>query len=110
MADYIYNGFWFSPEAEYVKKCLDESQKSVNGRVTVELFKGNVVAVARESLSSLYNQELVSMNVHGQLNYTAATGFIEINAIRLREHYRANNVTANHVRGLSRNFSRVQLN
>ncbi|CAG9802256.1 unnamed protein product [Chironomus riparius] len=110
MAEYVYNGFWFSPEAEYVKKCLDESQKSVNGRVTVELFKGNVLVVARESLSSLYNQELVSMNAHGQLNYTAATGFIEINSIRLKEHYRAHGVTANNVKGLSRNFSRVKLN
>lgn len=110
MAEYVYNGFWFSPEAEYVKKCLDESQKPVNGRVTVELFKGNVLVVARESLSSLYNQELVSMNAHGQLNYTAATGFIEINSIRLKEHYRAHGVTANNVKGLSRNFSRVKLN
>jgi argininosuccinate synthase len=110
MADYVYNGFWFSPEAEYVKKCLDESQKSVNGHVIVELFKGNVRVVARESLRSLYNQELVSMNVHGQLNYTAATGFIEINAIRLKEHRRVHEATANHVKGLSRNFSRVNLN
>lgn len=110
MAEYIYNGFWFSPEAEYVKKCLDESQRSVHGRVTVELFKGNVSVVSRESLSSLYSIELVSMNTHGQLNYTAATGFIEINSIRLKEHHRVNGATANNVKGLSRNFSRVKLN
>lgn len=105
MADYVYNGFWFSPEAEYVKKCLEESQKSVNGRVTVEIFKGNCMAISRESLSSLYNQELSSMNAHGQLNPWAATGFIEINAIRLREHVRANSATPNNIKGLNRNFS-----
>jgi argininosuccinate synthase len=111
MAEFIYNGFWFSPEAEYVKKCLDESQRVVSGRVTVELYKGNVLVVARESLNaSLYNQELVSMNVHGKLNYTAATGFIEINSIRLKEHHRAHGVTPNHIRGLRHSFSRVQLN
>ena len=109
MADYVYNGFWFSPEAEYVKKCLDESQKTVNGRVTVEIFKGNCTAISRESLSSLYNQELSSMNAHGELNPSAATGFIEINAIRLKEHYRANKQTPNNIKGLSRNFSRVKL-
>lgn len=109
MADYVYNGFWFSPEAEYVKKCLEESQKNVNGRVTVEIFKGNCAAISRESLSSLYNQELASMNVHGQLNPSAATGFIEINAIRLKEHFRVNSATPNNIKGLNRNFSRVKL-
>ncbi|KAG5683831.1 hypothetical protein PVAND_013094 [Polypedilum vanderplanki] len=111
MAEYVYNGFWFSPEAEYVRKCLDESQRSVNGRVTIELFKGNVSIIGRESISSLYNQELVSMNVHGQLDYTAATGFIEINAIRLKEHYRAYGSTPNNnMHSLNRKFSRVKLN
>jgi argininosuccinate synthase len=110
MSEYVYNGFWYSPEAEYVKKCLDDSQKPVNGQVTIELFKGNVSVIARESLTSLYNQELVSMNVHGQLDYTAATGFIEINSIRLKEHFRAHGKTANHVKGLNRVFSRVKLN
>lgn len=109
MSDYVYNGFWFSPEGEYVRKCIEESQHSVNGRVTVEIFKGNCTAIARESLSSLYNQELSSMNVHGELNPSAATGFIEINAIRLREHHRVTEYTPNNVRGLSRNFSRVKL-
>lgn len=61
-------------------------------------------------MSSLYNQELVSMNAHGQLNYTAATGFIEINSIRLKEFHRVTGETPNHVRGLSRVFSRVNLN
>lgn len=109
MADYVYNGFWFSPEGEYVRKCLDDSQKNVDGRVTIEIYKGNCSAISRESISSLYNQELSSMNVHGELNPSAATGFIEINAIRLKEHYRANKATPNNVKGLSRNFSRVKL-
>lgn len=109
MADYVYNGFWFSPEAAYVRGCLESSQKNVNGCVTVELYKGNCVAISRESLSSLYNQELSSMNAHGDLDPSAATGFIEINAIRLREHHRANNETPNNIKGLSRNFSRVNL-
>lgn len=112
MADYVYNGFWFSPEGEYVRRCLEDSQKTVNGRVTVEIFKGNCAAISRESresLTSLYNQELASMNVHGQLDPSAATGFIEINSIRLKEHYRVNNATPNNIKGLSRNFSRVKL-
>lgn len=40
MADYVYNGLWFSPEAEYAKNCLSASQKNVRGKVVVEMFKG----------------------------------------------------------------------
>jgi argininosuccinate synthase len=40
MADYIYNGFWFAPETEFVRKCLEQAQKNVNGKVTVEIYKG----------------------------------------------------------------------
>lgn len=41
MADFVYNGFWFSPEGEYTRKCLELSQESVSGTVTLQLFKGN---------------------------------------------------------------------
>lgn len=41
MADFVYNGFWFSPEATYTRKCLEMSQENVSGTVTVQLFKGN---------------------------------------------------------------------
>lgn len=41
MADFVYNGFWFSPEGKYTRKCLELSQESVSGTVTLQLFKGN---------------------------------------------------------------------
>lgn len=41
MADFVYNGFWFSPEGEYTRKCLTMSQDNVNGTVYLELYKGN---------------------------------------------------------------------
>lgn len=40
MADYVYNGMWFSPEAEYARNCLGASQKNVRGKVVVEMYKG----------------------------------------------------------------------
>ncbi|XP_065077064.1 argininosuccinate synthase [Ochlerotatus camptorhynchus] len=88
MADYVYNGFWYSPEAEFVRSCLVTAQKNVTGKVVLEIYKGHVMAVARESTKSIYNQELASMDVHGTLSPYAATGFIEVNAMRLKEHYR----------------------
>ncbi|KAL0850413.1 hypothetical protein ABMA28_012226 [Loxostege sticticalis] len=88
MADFVYNGFWFSPEANYTRKCLEHSQDTVTGTVTVQLFKGNVDILARKSSTSLYNQELVSMDVAGGFSPEDSTGFININALRLKEYAR----------------------
>lgn len=89
MADFVYNGFWFSPEANYTKKCLELSQESVAGTVTIQIFKGNVTILARKSsTASLYNKELVSMDVAGGFSPEDSTGFININALRLKEYSR----------------------
>ncbi|XP_058467559.1 argininosuccinate synthase [Malaya genurostris] len=88
MADYVYNGFWYSPEAEYVRSCLVASQRNVAGKVVLEVYKGHAIAISRESITSVYNQELASMDVHGTLSPYAASGFIEVNAMRLKEHHR----------------------
>lgn len=41
-AEQVYYGYWYSPEADYVRFCLDKSQENVEGKVTFNLFKGNV--------------------------------------------------------------------
>lgn len=41
LSDYIYNGFWFSPEVDYLRKCITISQETVNGTVKVQVYKGN---------------------------------------------------------------------
>ena len=79
----VYNGYWFSPEAEFVMNCLKQSQKMVSGKVVVELFKGNVRNVGRQSENSLYSESLVSMDEHGEHDPTIATGFIKTLATRL---------------------------
>lgn len=91
MVDYVYNGFWFSPEAEYTTQCIKQSQQNVNGTVYLEIYRGNVQVLGRTSKVSLYNEELVSMDVHGDFNPVDATGFINIQAIRLKEYQRFKN-------------------
>lgn len=41
LADYIYNGFWYSPEGQYVFKCITLAEEPVCGTVQLELYKGN---------------------------------------------------------------------
>ena len=86
-AELIYNGFWFSPEMDFIMSAFNKSQESINGLVRVSLYKGNVRIIGRESTTSLYNQELSSMDEEGGFDATDARGFININAIRLKAHY-----------------------
>lgn len=85
-SEYLYNGFWFAPEMDFLMAAFNQSQEAIDGRVTLSLYKGNVMAVARESPTSLYNQELGSMDVEGGFDQTDARGFIKLNAIRLKAH------------------------
>nr|CAH7714682.1 unnamed protein product [Callosobruchus chinensis] len=90
LADYVYNGFWFSPEGSYVRKCIALAEQSVNGFVRVEVYKGNVTILGRSSETSIYNEELVSMDKHSNFSPSDATGFINIQALRLKEYHRVN--------------------
>lgn len=89
--DQVYRGFWFSPECEFTRKCIALSQESVEGVVTCKLYKGRVYILGRRSQVSLYNEELVSMNVQGDYEPTDAGGFIKINSLRLKEYARLRN-------------------
>ena len=85
-SELIYNGFWFSPEMDFLLTAINKSQEAVDGKVKLALIKGNVITIGRESPSSLYNKDLSSMNVEGGFDSTDSTGFININAIRLKAH------------------------
>jgi argininosuccinate synthase len=85
-AELIYNGFWFSPEMDFIQAAFKQSERLIDGEVKLRLFKGNVISMGRSSSSSLYNQELSSMDVAGGYDREDARGFIRINALRLRAH------------------------
>jgi len=86
-AELVYNGFWFSPEMEFLQAAMDKSQEVIDGTVHMILYKGNIIIEGRESHSSLYNKELSSMDIEGGFNQTDSLGFIRINAIRLMAHH-----------------------
>jgi argininosuccinate synthase len=84
-AELIYNGFWFSPEREMLQALIDKSQEHVEGEVTLELYKGNVIVVGRTSPKSLYSSTLVTFeDDRGAYDQKDAAGFIRLNALRLR--------------------------
>jgi argininosuccinate synthase len=85
-AELIYNGFWWSPEMDFLRAAFTQAQKIIDGSVRLDLYKGNVIIRGRESPSSLYDKQLSSMDVEGGYNQVDAAGFIKLNALRLRAH------------------------
>ena len=84
-AELIYNGFWFSPEREMLQAAIDKSQEHVEGEVTLDLYKGNVIVTGRKSEKSLYSPTLVTFeDDKGAYDQKDAQGFIKLNALRLR--------------------------
>jgi len=84
-ATLVYNGYWFSPERYALQALIDESQKFVNGKVRLKLYKGNVAVVGRESHHSLFDEDIATFEDDaGAYNQGDAEGFIKLNALRLR--------------------------
>jgi argininosuccinate synthase len=83
-AQLIYFGFWYSPEMDVLAALMEKAQEHVSGKVYLTLYKGNIIIQGRESENSLYDEKIASMDVHGGYDQKDATGFIKLNALRLK--------------------------
>jgi len=85
-AKLIYNGYWWSPEREMLQELIDVSQKTVNGKVRLKLYKGNVMVIGRASeTDSLFDERIATFeDDEGAYDQKDAEGFIKLNALRLR--------------------------
>ena len=82
----VYNGFWFAPERRALQALVNETQRDVTGVVRLKLYKGNIIAAGRKSPKSLYDPAVATMEGSGAdaYNQSDATGFIRLNALRLK--------------------------
>ncbi len=84
-SELVYYGFWFAPEREFLQAAIDQSQEHVCGTVRLKLYKGNIITAGRKSPQSLYNPQIATMEAdQGAYNQGDATGFINLNGLRLR--------------------------
>ncbi|MGP8200885.1 MAG: argininosuccinate synthase [Limisphaerales bacterium] len=92
-AELVYYGFWFSPERYALQALVTESQKNVRGTARVKLYKGNIINAGRKSPVSLYNPHIATMEADPTQAYNQddATGFIRLNALRLKVAARVHN-------------------
>lgn len=81
----VYDGYWYSSEMDCMLAFLNESQKYVTGSIKLELYKGNITIVGRDSKYSLYDEKIASMEDDGgAYNQTDATGFIVLHSLPLK--------------------------
>jgi argininosuccinate synthase len=81
----VYNGFWFSPEREALQALVTETQRDVTGLIRLKLYKGNIIVAGRKSPKSLYDPKIATMEGEASTyNQNDATGFIRLNALRLK--------------------------
>jgi len=85
-ASLVYNGYWFSPERTMLQAAIDQTQQGVTGVVRLKLYKGGVQVVGRKSdNNSLFDAAIVTFDEDaGAYNQGDATGFIRLNALRMR--------------------------
>ncbi|MBI4536607.1 MAG: argininosuccinate synthase [candidate division NC10 bacterium] len=83
-AELVYYGYWYSPEMEVLMATVRESQKSVTGTARLKLYRGNCDVVGRKSPMTLYDPDFATFEADRVYQQADATGFIRLNALRLR--------------------------
>jgi argininosuccinate synthase len=90
IAQLIYNGFWYAPEMELLKAFVDKSQETVTGTARIKLYKGSATVAGRKAERTLYDPRISTFDEdEGAYDQTDATGFIRLNALRLRVRNKA---------------------
>ena len=74
----VYQGLWFSNIRISVDKMIEETQKKVSGKISLKLYKGNIVISKRESGDSLYRRSLATYGEKDKFDRGMAQGFIKL--------------------------------
>ena len=80
----IYNGFWYAPEMRLLQGMMDLAQEHVWGTARLKLYKGTCQVIGRKSNRSLYQSSFATFEEDEVYEQDDATGFIRLNALRLR--------------------------
>ena len=64
-AKLIYDGLWWSDKRLDLQKRIDSMSEKVCGTINLQLFKGNIITLGKESENSLYDQNKASFEAQG---------------------------------------------
>lgn len=83
-ADLVYEGKWFCPLRESLSAFVDETQKTVTGKVKMQLYKGNIIKKGTTSPYSLYSESLASFTTGDLYDHKDASGFINLFGLSMK--------------------------
>ncbi|MBQ5368389.1 MAG: argininosuccinate synthase [Thermoguttaceae bacterium] len=84
VAELVYYGFWYGAKMDALLAFIKEAQKPVTGKVSLKLYKGNIILNGRESVNSLYDEGIATMEGGDAYNQDDATGFLRIEGLPYR--------------------------
>ncbi|MDQ3997591.1 MAG: argininosuccinate synthase, partial [Gemmatimonadota bacterium] len=83
-ADLVYEGRWWTTEREAYDAFVNVTQQRLTGTVTLQLYKGSVAVVGRESAHALYDERFVTFGEDDVYEQSDAAGFIRLFALPAR--------------------------
>jgi argininosuccinate synthase len=83
-ADLVYEGRWWTTEREAYDAFVDVTQQRLTGTVTLQLYKGSVAVVGRQSAHALYDGRFVTFGEDDVYQQSDAAGFIRLFALPAR--------------------------
>jgi len=81
VAEMVYYGFWYHAKLDALMGFIRQAQESVNGEVSLSLYRGNIMVTSRSSPNSLYDEGIATMEGGGSYNQTDAEGFLRIQGL-----------------------------
>ena len=79
-----YGAMWYDPLMNHLNAYIDSVNQKVTGKVTVNLYKGNLQVVALETPNTIFEEKLATFMVSEGLNQNAAAGFIELYTLPMK--------------------------
>ena len=90
VAEMVYYGYWYHAKMDALAAFIRQAQRPISGRVSLNLYKGNIMVVGRNSPNSLYDEGIATMEGGGPYNQTDAEGFLRIQGLPSRVQGRIN--------------------
>ncbi|MCX8197608.1 MAG: argininosuccinate synthase [Candidatus Micrarchaeota archaeon] len=78
----VHAGLWHSRLRRAIDAFVDETQKAVQGRLVIRLYKGNIILKERESINALYDRRLSGRDSKGVFSQKEARQFSKLYALQ----------------------------
>jgi argininosuccinate synthase len=83
-ADLVYEGRWWTTERVAYDAFVTATQERVTGTVTLQLYRGSVAVVGRQSVHALYDERFVTFGEDDVYEQSDAAGYIRLTALPSR--------------------------